>query len=211
SPFKGVSRVPHATTVSVNGHGAAVPHGYWDAQQVLETAKVSSFDDLKEQFDCVFQQAVARCLTGSDIVSLSGGIDSPAVAGYAAPLHRETYGRPLAALSLVFPDHPKVDERPYIETVQQFLNLQLHTYVTKSRVHDNVFDWVSLLDSPIPNISPPEMHEFYGEARRLGFRNILTGDIAEFVVDLPMHLAGHLLIHGRWKPLARLLSTQHDQ
>lgn len=211
SAFKGVSRVPHATTMSVNGDGAATLRPYWDPRCVLETARVSSYDEVKERFDDIFRQAVARCLTGSDIVSLSGGIDSPAVAGFAAPLHVQSNGRPLAALSLVFPDHPKVDERPYIELVTEFLNLQLHTFVTRSRVHDNVADWIKLLDSPIPNISAPEMHEFYSEARRLGFRNVLTGDIAECVVDLPLHVAGHLLTHGRWWPLARLLSIQHTQ
>lgn len=211
SAFKGVSRVPHATTMTVNGGGAGTVRAYWDPRRVLETANVSSFDEVKERFDHVFQRAVARCLTGSDIVSLSGGVDSPAVAGFAAPLHLQSNGRPLAALSLVFPNHPRVDERPYIELVAEFLNLQLHTFVAKSRVHDNLLDWISLLDSPIPNISAPEMHEFYLEARRLGFRNILTGDIAECVVDLPLHVAGHLLMHGRWKPLARLLSTQRTQ
>jgi asparagine synthetase B (glutamine-hydrolysing) len=111
----------------------------------------------------------------------------------------------------VFPEHPKVDERPYIEAVTQSLGIDLHTYVTKSRVHDDVLHWVSLLDGPIPNISAPQMYEFYSEARRLGFRNVLTGDVAECVVDLPMHVAGHLLVHGRLKPLLALLATQRTQ
>jgi asparagine synthase (glutamine-hydrolysing) len=211
SAFKGVARVPHATTVSVNGQGAATFRAYWDPRRVLETASVSSYEEMKEQFDGVFEQAVARCLTGSDVISLSGGIDSPAVAGFAAPLHVQSRTGRLAALSLVFPDHPKVDERRYIELVTQFLNIQLHTFVTRTRVHDNLAEWAKLLDSPIPNISAPEMHEFYSEARRLGFRNVLTGDIAECVVDLPLHVAGHLLTHGRWGSLARFLSTQRNQ
>jgi hypothetical protein len=91
------------------------------------------------------------------------------------------------------------------------LNLQLHTFVTRSRIADNLVEWTKLLDSPIPNISAPEMHEFYSEAHRLGFRNVLTGDIAECVVDLPMHVAGHLLTHGRWRSLARFLATQRNQ
>ena len=211
SAFKGVSRIPHATTVTVNGHGASSFRSYWNPQRVLETATFRSLDEVQEQFDAVFEQAVGRCLTGSDVVSLSGGIDSPAVAGFAAPLIRRLNQRPLGALSLVFPDHPKVDERPYVELVTHSLNLQLNTFVTKARVHDDLLHWMSLLDSPIPNISAPQMHEFYVEARRLGFRNILTGDIAECVVDLPLHVTGHLLIHGRWRPLARLLATQRKQ
>ena len=211
SVYRHVSRIPHATTVSVNGHGADTRQTYWHPERVVETATVSSFEDLKEQFDHVFARAVGRCLTGSDVIALSGGIDSPAVAGYAAPLSRAGNGGPLGALSLVFPAHPRVDERPYIEVVTQSLGLELHTHVTKSRVHDDLVHWISLLDGPIPNISAPEMYEFYSEARRLGFRNVLTGDVAECVVDLPLHVAGHLLVQRRFRSLLKLLAMQRRQ
>jgi hypothetical protein len=55
------------------------------------------------------------------------------------------------------------------------------------------------------------MHEFYLLARQLGFRNLLTGDIAEVIADMPRHVAGHLFVRGRWKSLARLLETQRQQ
>jgi len=209
--FKGVERVPHGATLAVNGHGTAASQRYWNPRSVLETASFASFEEVKVRFDELFEQAVGRCLTGNDVVSLSGGVDSPAVAGFAAPLARKRNGRPLAALSLVFPDHPTVDERAYIELVTEFLDIGLHTHVQRSRINDDLLGWISLLDSPIPNISPPQMHEFYQEARKLGFRNILTGDIAECVVDIRPHVAGHLLMHGRWKPLVQLLSTQRKQ
>ncbi|MGH9258175.1 MAG: asparagine synthase-related protein [Vicinamibacterales bacterium] len=211
SAFKGVSRVPHASTLSVNGDGPPAARAYWHPRRLVETASVASFEDVQVKFDELFKQAVARCLTGEDVVSLSGGIDSPAVAGFAAPLYRQSNRAPLAALSLVFPDHPKVDERPHIEAVASFLGMQLHTFTSKARVLDDLVRWCGLLDGPIPSISAPQMHEFYLEARRLGYRNVLTGDIAECVADLPLHVAGHLLIRGRWKPLARLLSTEHRQ
>lgn len=211
SAFQGVNRVPHATTVAANGTGESTFHTYWHPRRVLETLRVTSAEDVKERFDALFQQAVARCLTGQDVVSLSGGIDSPAVAGYAAPQFRESTGRPLPALSLVFPNHPKVDELPYIESVTQHLGMQLHTFQAKARIFDDLFDWCQFLDGPVPYMSPPQLHEFYLEARRLGFRNVLTGDVAEVVVDLSRHLAGHLLIRGRWKALARLLETQRQQ
>ena len=211
SAFKGVSRIPHATTLTVNGHGTPASHRYWNPRRVVETANFSSFEEVKARFDELFEQAVARCLTGRDVVSLSGGVDSPAVAGFAAPLARRRNGHPLEALSFVFPEHPRVDERPYIELVTKSLDIKLHTLVSRARINDDLLEWMSVLDSPITNISAPQMHEFYLEARRLGFRNILTGDIAECVADLSMHVAGHLLIHGRWRPLARLLSTQRKQ
>jgi len=211
SAFKGVSRLPHATTLSVNGKGTSAPQAYWYPQRVLETAKVASPGEVKERFDELFAQAVGRCLTGEDVVSLSGGVDSPAVAGYAAPLHRQKTGKALSALSLVFPNHPSVDESSYIQHVTEFLGMQLYTSTPKVRILDDLAKWCQVLDGPVPSMSAPQMHEFYLEARQLGFRNILTGDVAECVADLPRHAAGHLLVNRRWRPLARLISTQRAQ
>lgn len=211
SAFKGVSRLPHGTTLSVNGKGTSVPQTYWHPRRVLETAKFASPAEVKERFDELFAQAVARCLTGEDVISLSGGVDSPAVAGYAAPLHRQKTGKPLSALSLVFPNHPKVDESSRIQHVTEYLGMQLYTFTPKVRILDDLEKWCRVLDGPIPSMSPPQMHEFYLEARQYGFRNILTGDVAECLADLPDHAAGHLLVHRRWLPLARLISTQRAQ
>jgi asparagine synthase (glutamine-hydrolysing) len=211
SPFRGVFRVPHAGTLTVNGDGRSAWRAYWHPRQVLETGKYASIQEVKARFDELMGQAVARCLTGQDVISLSGGVDSPAVAGFAAPLHLQSTGRPLSALSLVYPEHPRVDERPYIESVTEYLGMRLHTWISKARILDDLAKWCEILDAPIPNISAPQMHEFYLEARRLGFRNILTGDVAECLVELQRHVAGHLLIHGRWVALARLFETQRQQ
>jgi asparagine synthase (glutamine-hydrolysing) len=89
--------------------------------------------------------------------------------------------------------------------------MDLHTLTLKGRALDDLEQWRELFDGPIPTMNAPQMLEYYREARRLGFRNVLTGDIAECVVDLPMHVTGHLLTHGRWSALARLLSTQRRQ
>ena len=81
SAFKGVNRLPHGKTLTVNRNGSPATQAYWCPRRVLETGKFSSFEDVKQTFDERFEQAVSRCLTGSDVVSLSGGVDSPAVAG----------------------------------------------------------------------------------------------------------------------------------
>ena len=74
-------------------------------------------DEIKDRFDHLMGQAVARTLTGQDAVSLSGGIDSPAVAAYGASRHLEMAGRPLGGVSAVFPDFPAVDESEYTRLV----------------------------------------------------------------------------------------------
>jgi asparagine synthetase B (glutamine-hydrolysing) len=210
SAFRGVNRLPKATTLSVGSNGTRSPEVYWHPERLLETARLNAAG-VEEQFSVLFDQAVARCLTGNDVVSLSGGVDSPAVAGFAAPRFRALTGRPLPALSLVFPEFPRVDERPYIESVVEFLDMELHTLRPRARAWDDLEHWCRLLGGPIPTISAPQLTEYYREARRLGFTNILMGDIAECVVDLPAHVPGHLLLHGRLNALARLMVSQRRQ
>jgi asparagine synthase (glutamine-hydrolysing) len=210
SAYKGVSRQPKATTLAVLPTGTSAPEVYWHPDSFLETARVTSAE-VAERFTEIFDQAVARSVTGTDVVSLSGGIDSPAVAAFAAPRYRSLTGEPLPALSIVFPDLPKVDERPYIESITQYLGMKLHTYRLRARGLDNVEHWCKLFDGPIPTVNTAQILEFYNEARRLGFTNVLTGELAEPVIDLRNHLTGHLLVQRRWSALVRLLRTQRKQ
>jgi len=64
------------------------------------------------------------------------------------------------------------------------------------------------LDGPAPVISVPGLNENYARARALGYRNVLTGEFAEFVVDSRGHLLGHLLTHGKVSALFNLISAE---
>jgi asparagine synthase (glutamine-hydrolysing) len=211
SALKGVNRLPKASVVRATIDATSTPDVYWHPDRLIESAPGIRRDEVEERFAHLFTQAVRRNLTGADAVSLSGGIDSSAVAGFAAPLYREVAGRPLPALSIVFPAFPKVDERRHIETITSFLEMDLHTRTLSGRALDDLEQWCDRFDGPMPIINTAQMLEYYAEARKLDFRNILTGDIAECVIDLPMHVTGHLLMHGRWNALGRLLATQRRQ
>jgi asparagine synthase (glutamine-hydrolysing) len=210
SAYRGVNRLPKTTRLAVLPTGIGAPEVYWDPASLLETARITP-EEVEQRFTELFDQAVSRGLTGADVVSLSGGVDSPAVAAFAAPHYKSMTGQPLPALSIVFPDLPKVDERSYIETVTQYLGMTLHTHSLKARAVDDLEHWCTLFDGPIPTLNAPQLLEFYTEAKRLGFTNVLTGELAEPVVDLTNHLPGHLLVHGRWSALAKLLRTQRHQ
>ena len=166
---------------------------------------------MTERFSAVFETAVARCLTGSDVVSLSGGIDSPAVAGFAAPLFRRLTDRALPALSTVYPNHPRVDESRYIELVAKDLGMELRTFTPQAGPWDNVDYWVTVLDGPTPTLSLDEISEYNRLARQLGFRNVIGGDIAEAVINLNRHVIGHLVTRGRWKALMAMWRAVHAQ
>ncbi len=210
SALQGVERLPQASTLVADSANAGKPKRYWRPAELLETACIKPAE-LSENFTKLFAQAVDRSLSGEDVISLSGGIDSPAVAAFAAPQHLERTGRAISALSIVFPDVSSVDERPYIEMVSKYLGINLHTYQIQAGVLDNLKRWCALVDGPVPTIALPEIHEYYDRAHQLGFRNVLTGELAEFLLIFRRHLFGHLLVHGRWKALSRLIATEVKQ
>src|SRR5918996_1469076 len=162
-----------------------------EAKQVaagLSTPREPDLDTLRRIFYVSVEEhirrATARVLVGEDAVSLSGGIDSPAIAAFAAPTHVELSGRPLAALSSVYPQFPSSDESDYIREVASLLGLPLHTYVPEAQTLDRLQDWVGLFDGPWSIWSPFGAEERFSLAARLGFRTILTGNLAEQVMSM---------------------------
>jgi asparagine synthase (glutamine-hydrolysing) len=204
--LKGVSRLAQGSMLG-HGVGGTTVRRYWHPEELLESARLSP-TDVVDRFVQLMEQAAVRSLTGKDAILLSGGLDSPTVAAFAAPAHLERTGRPIGALSAVFPDLPSVDERPYIEMVAERFGIELHTYRPRARALDDVEAWCRLFASPVPILSVPEMADNHELASRLGYDNLLTGDFAEFVFGSPMHLVSHLLTHGRWMALARLLRAE---
>lgn len=209
SALKGVLRLPKASIIEVEPRRPSVVRRYWHPEALLESARLFD-DEIRAGLEHFAAQAVTRALTGEDVVALSGGIDSSLVAAFAAPHRERLTGRPLSALSLVFPDLPSVDERQYIEITARHLNLHLHTHRLAARHLDDLQYWVELFDGPVPKVSFCEVAEYDRQARKLGFRVILHGEQAEFVYDAPFHLAAHLLYRGRFRALWRYIKTRRS-
>jgi asparagine synthase (glutamine-hydrolysing) len=205
---KGVTR-PARATILVSDGRRAWKRRYWDPDAVFETGRYGD-DELRERFDALMTQAVERTLTGNDVVSLSGGIDSPAVVAYGDRKHRELSGRPMSALSYVFPEFPQVDETRYIELVVRRFGMEAHTLVPTARPLDDVVEWVDRCDSPCPIHPPAEAAEFYRVARSLGFTNIIGGELAEFLTSQRAALLSHLVSRGRLRAVPAVIRSQRD-
>lgn len=200
--LRGVERFPKACISDVRAGEQPTFRLYWDPRGVLESAPLT-FDEATERLAEVLETVVRRSITGNDVVSLSGGLDSPTVAAFGAPRHVELGGRQLTALAAVYPEHPSVDEQRYIELVAAKLGLDLHTFVQQSRPLDRLDHWVSVVDGPWDSLPLPEAAESYLLAARLGSRNVLTGELVEYLCTLQDHLIGHLVFHGRLRAAAR--------
>jgi asparagine synthase (glutamine-hydrolysing) len=198
TPYAGVERLPRASTVTYRLGRHTGSRRYWDPSRLVETRRIG-LDEAAEEFAALIDEAVARVITGNDAIGLSGGIDSPTVAAFAAPRHLELSGSPLLAVSAVFPDHPDVDEMPYIQAVVDDLALDLKTFRQVARPLEDLEEWVRVLDGPgvVPSI--PAIAEMYRLTRSLGRSTLLTGELAEYVYNYEFRTLGHLIAHLRWK------------
>lgn len=206
--LKGVSRLPQGAVLTAVAAPGITMKRYWRPSELLETGPFG-VGDARERFLELLKQAVHRSLTGQDMLFLSGGLDSPAVAAYAAPEHRRRTGRALGGLAVVFPDLPAVDERPYVELVAKRFDIDLHTYSTNARTLDDIDEWSRRLGTPVPALSIPEVWESYSRARALGYRNVLTGEFAELTYGKYPHLLAHLVHRGRLRALYDLMKAEH--
>ena len=202
----GVARLPKATAILGEAERTSIRR-YWHPERLLETARFSP-DELQDRFDEVFGTATSRMLTGADAVALSGGIDSPAIAAYAAPAFERRFGRPLPALTAVYPDHPSVDESAWVQIVVDRLGMDLHTYRRDPPQLDRVREWADRFDGPVPVFPPADAERHYSVAAGLGLRSVMNGAVAELVFDMRSHLLAHLLRRGRLGPLARHVRMQ---
>src|SRR5919106_571913 len=157
--LEGIRRVLAGTIAASSGQTIRWRR-YWDPSSLLETARLSA-DEIAEGFEEHMRRATARVLVGEDAVSLSGGIDSPAIAAFAAPTHVELSGRP------------------------------------EAQTLDRLQDWVGLFDGPWSIWSPFGAEERFSLAARLGFRTILTGNLAEQVMSMQQFLISHLVWRGQ--------------
>jgi len=206
--LKGVERFPRGSYGTVDIDGTWSIAGFWDPSSLLESARLNAAE-ARERLAEVLELAVVRTVTGNDAVSLSGGLDSPTVAAFAAPRHLELSGTPLRAVSAVYPHLPAVDERRYIELVTERLGLELHTYVPQARSLDDLAFWVDLIDAPVDTLSIPEVAELYRNVRATGARNTMSGELVEYATTARYFTVPHLLLHGRWRSAAGMLRDQH--
>jgi hypothetical protein len=203
--LKGVRRLPQGS-ILFGGPDGIRSSRFWRPDDLLETERPTN-TAIQIRFDELMTQAVARMLTGRDVVALSGGIESAAIAAYASAEHRRRWGRPLSALSAVYPAYPAVDERTSIELLAKELDLSLHLFVPQEGPLDGLREWVQRAGPAPSSFSQPR--ELYITARDLGYRTILNGNYGELATDVGQpDLMAHLVRTGRLRALRALMAAQ---
>jgi asparagine synthase (glutamine-hydrolysing) len=152
--------------------------------------------------------AVQRTVYGAEAVALSGGIDSPAVAAFAAQRHLDLAARPLQAYTYVYPRQSTVDESPYTRAVAEQLGINLAEFEVSTGPLDELDKWVVLADGPWDSLPMATAAYGYRVAAGMGATQVLTGTLAEYVFTVDSFLLGHLASHGRWRALADQMSQR---
>ncbi len=205
--IKGVERIPRASVVEYSPEHPPRATRYWNPSRLVASSKLGPAE-IRDELARHLELAVERMAVPGALVALSGGIDSPAIAAFAAPVERKR-GNRLKALSTVYPNAPSVDESPYIEAIAKQLDLDWHSYAPEHHQLDGLQSWVDRFDGPVPNLDTAAVAEFFDHARGLNARTVLFGELAELTIDLRAHLEGHLLLSGHWRTAGRLLAAKH--
>lgn len=200
--YRGIRRLPAGHTLVRTPANRSLRR-YWDLESIGEL-RLGGDDEYASAFRELFQQAVAARVTddGSTAATLSGGLDSSAIACMARSLIDA--GTPLHTISLIFPDLPAsdlrlIDERRFIATVTAREGISAHmVHGDRSSPLRDVRSTVGLLEEPFaaPNLY---LHlAMYEAAAAAGCTVFLDGFDGDSVVSHGIARLDDLLAAGDW-------------
>jgi asparagine synthase (glutamine-hydrolysing) len=206
--YSDVKRIPQGH-IWRRASGTSDLRRYWDPRPPGE--HVVKGDPIEpEEFDALLERAVARRLSGDPVgIYLSGGVDSVAVAAYAADLERRSDRTPLA-LSLVIPGEEVVDGETQRAVASSLDLQQILLPLEDRRREDGILGAALALaaDLPAPLLNPwlPGFLRLNDEAAARGCRTILTGNGGDEWLTTQI-LAADLIRTLRFRQLAAFASA----
>lgn len=209
SALEGVRRLMYGSLITVDRAGSR-PSLHWDPESALLETEPCTVGEARERMSEIFDTVIGRSVHGADAIALSGGIDSPVVAAFAAPRHLELAGSPISAYTFVYPDQRTVDEREYTRLVAEALGIDLAEVVPSAGPLDDLEHWVALADGPWDSLPMSLAAQGYQQAADMGANQVLTGTLAEYVYTINPFILGHLASHGRLRALLGQIQVRRD-
>ena len=194
--WKGIDRLPPEHCLSAHDAGAGRlrvgrPRPY---SGVLQARPEPDSPELPQRLREALQEATRRALAGEGevAIALSGGLDSPSVAGLAGRAAPD--GRGLRALSARYDRHPTVDERDRIDAVARDLPFS-HTYVDGDLacpLHDYP-NPEGARSEPAPVLGAASLDQIVAAAASHGATTVLTGHGSDQLFSVsPLHFFDEL-------------------
>jgi asparagine synthase (glutamine-hydrolysing) len=210
--YQEIHRLPAGHSLLVKAEGIKVSrHWFPNPHAELHMRTDREYEEL---FLHAFTRAVGRRMQSCGPVgtTLSGGLDSSAVACVAAKIHQELHGGSelhgglMPAYSAIFPSlaqaHPECDERAFINEITNYAKIR--PYVVNA---DEVSPLIGLekiqyhLDGPMPGANDYMYWALWKVAKAHGTRVVLTGNDGDTVVSHGLEYLPHLARTGRWLAL----------
>lgn len=168
--IENIQKLPagHHITISLKSFSFSLKK-YWDFDDIKPVSGNPS-ELIREAFD-----DLSRLIIRADVpvgISLSGGIDSSAIACHAAKYYKEH----MHAFSVGYPNRPQNDERSMAKKLAQ--KLGMHFYEIELSTDDFVTSFpyvVSSMDNPIADISAFAQKSLHAFVNKTGVRVILGG------------------------------------
>jgi asparagine synthase (glutamine-hydrolysing) len=203
--FRGIEAVPPSHVVRFDS-GAVVMRRYWDFVP-SRRVRLGSFEEYAEAYLELFETAVERRTrsTGPVAVSLSGGLDSSAIACLGATIRGVDPRHGMFAVSYSADDGGQADERPYIEAVRQQAGLDV-AWVDIGR--DNALEampasaWAG--EAPIGTSMNQVLRDSASTVKDRGARVLLTGHWGDDFLGDESYLVD-LVRRGKWLQVRRHL------
>lgn len=207
---EGVYRLPPAHTLTVSGKGLAVSR-YWRLEPG-SPLKLGSDKEYAEAFLEVFTRSVRSRLRSAGPVgaTLSGGMDSNAVAAVARRLLAEDGNSLLQTFSAIGPDAQTCVETRAIQSAIRAGGFQSHTID-----HSNLGDLRPELARLAWNQDEPFdtdmtlLRAVYLDAHRRGIKVMLDGACSDIVLNEATYIA-RLLRAGHWRTAWSELAGQSE-
>lgn len=170
SPIRGIRKLPAAHTLVVDARtGAQNEQCYWRMEDAPRLSG-DPVEHIKAELDTVSQLIVR-----SDIpigVSLSGGLDSSAIAAMAS----NKYPGSMEAFTVGYAGRCRHDERDDARAMAQYLDMPIHEIeLHPSEVASSFSDLMYWLDDPIADISASGYFAVMKAAKAQGISVILQG------------------------------------
>jgi asparagine synthase (glutamine-hydrolysing) len=203
--YKDIVRLPPAHNMTVDGGGVRT-RSYWSLDPTREL-HLGSDEEYVEAFRELFTEAV-RCRLRSAFPigsTLSGGLDSSSIACTADKLLAANGGQRLHTFSAIFPsvaeEDPRIDERPYIETVLALGVFEPH-YV-RADCCQPLADVAWHKDEVLATPNLYMVNLLFSAAHEHGVRVLLSGFDGDVTVSYGYEYLDELACTGRWADFAQ--------
>jgi asparagine synthase (glutamine-hydrolysing) len=194
--YAGVECLGPGQLLELDRDGAR-PRRYW--QPRFEEPLALGREELVGAVRAGLERAVARRATpGAPLgVLMSGGLDSTSV----AVLAQRAGGEGAIGLSTVFPDHPGIDESPWIEALEAATGLPgVHLAARGQGIVASGLEYLDRWQLPLHAWNEAWTQPLMARAAELGVAAVLSGEGGDEVFGSRLYLTADLLRAGR--PLA---------